>query len=59
LLPVGLAKLIKPASKPIPIPKRKKGKKHMQHSLIDKCSNKLICLDQIIFPEIPLNDYQH
>jgi hypothetical protein len=27
--------------------------------LIEFCSNKMMYLDQIIFPEIPLNDYPH
>jgi hypothetical protein len=30
-----------------------------KHILIEFLLNKLIYLDQIMFPEIPLNDYQH
>jgi hypothetical protein len=30
-----------------------------KYILIEFCSNKMMYLDQIIFPEIPLNDYPH
>ena len=30
-----------------------------KYILIEICSNKIMLLDQIMFPEIPLNDYPH